>query len=141
MTLVDANVLLNAINRSAPDHEAAKRWLDAALSGGAPVGLAWVVLLAVLRLATRPGLFQRPLTTDEATALLAGWLTAPAATVLHPGAGHLVVLARLLGSVGTAGNLTTDAHLAALAVEHHATVVTFDADFARFPGVRWSRPE
>ncbi len=141
MTLVDANVLLNAINRSAPDHEAAKRWLDAALSGGAPVGLAWVVLLAVLRLATRPGLFQRPLTTDEATALLAGWLTAPAATVLHPGAGHLEVLARLLGSVGTAGNLTTDAHLAALAVEHHATVVTFDADFARFPGVRWSRPE
>jgi len=141
MTIVDANVLLHAINRAAPDHVAAKRWLDAALSGASPVGLTWVVLLAVLRLATRPGLFARPLTTEEATNLLAGWLGASSATVLHPGARHLEILARLLESAGTAGNLTTDAHLAAVAIESNATVISFDADFDRFTGVRWSRPQ
>ncbi|XVX20174.1 type II toxin-antitoxin system VapC family toxin [Actinomycetota bacterium] len=140
MTIVDANVLLNAINRSAPDHKAAKAWLDHALSGGAPVGFAWVVLLAVLRLATRPGLFARPLTTEEATGLIGGWLGAPSATVVQPGARHLGILSGLLADAGTAGNLTSDAHIAALAIEHRATVVTFDADFDRFPGVRWSRP-
>lgn len=140
MTVVDANVLLNAVNRSAPDHSVAKRWLDGALSGATPVGFAWVVLLAVIRLATRPGLFQRPLTADEATTVVGSWLAAPPAVVLHPGARHLDLLAGMLAAAGTAGNLTGDAHLAALAKENNATVVSFDADFARFPGVQWSRP-
>ena len=141
MTLVDANVLLNAVNRSAPDHVVAKRWLDAALSGATPVGFAWVVLLAVLRLATRPGLFPRPLTADEATKLVRGWLSAPSSVVLHPGSRHLDLLAGMLADAGTAGNLTTDAHLVALAREHNATVISFDADFARFAGLHWARPE
>ena len=141
MTVVDANVLLNAINSSAPDHLRAKRWLDAALSGGAPVGFAWVVLLAVVRLSTRPGLFPRPLSVAEATDLVRGWLDAPAANVLSPGPRHLELLAGLLGEAGTAGNLTSDAHLAALALESGATVTSFDADFARFPRVRWVRPD
>lgn len=140
MTLVDANVLLNAINRSAPDHRSAKGWLDHALSGGAPVGFAWAVLLAVVRLATRPGLFPRPLTLAECDAVVRGWLGARSATVLHPGARHLDLLMGLLSQAGTAGNLTSDAHLAALALEHNAVVVTFDADLDRFPGVRWMRP-
>lgn len=140
MTLVDANVLINAINTSGPDHAAAKRWLDDALSGGARVGFTWVVLLAVIRLTTRPGLFARPLTVPEVTAVVRGWLDAPAAVVLHPGERHVDLLSGLLLEAGTAGNLTSDAHLAAVAVEHSATVVTFDADFDRFPGVRWARP-
>lgn len=140
MTIVDANVLLNAINRSAPDHRVAKSWLDDALSGGAPVGFTWMVLLAVLRLSTRPGLFPRPLTAAEATEVVRGWLAAPSAAVLQPGPRHLDILGELLAQAGTAGNLTTDAHLAALAVEHGATVISFDADFDRFDGVRWSRP-
>lgn len=140
MRLVDANVLLCAINRTAPDHATAKRWLDDALSGGATVGFAWVVLLAVVRLATRPGLFVRPLTVEEVAGVVRGWLSARPAAVVHPGERHLELLAEALGAAGTAGNLTTDAHLAALALEHHAAIITFDADFDRFPGVRWSRP-
>ncbi len=140
MRIVDANVLLNAVNRSAADHQVAKRWLDDALSGGGPIGLAWVVLLAVARLTTRPGLFTRPLTVTEVTRLLRGLLDAPTTIVVHPGERHLDLLSELLHGSGTAGNLTTDAHLAALAVEHNATIVTFDADFDRFSGVRWTRP-
>lgn len=141
MKLVDANVLLNAMNTAAPDHQVAKRWLDHALSGGSPVGFAWVVLLAVLRLATRSGLFQRPLTIEEATALIRGWLDASPAVVVNPGPRHCDLLSELLAAAGTAGNLTNDAHLAALALETNATVVSFDADFGRFQNVRWSRPE
>lgn len=140
MKLVDANVLLHAVNSASPDHAVAKRWLDDSLSGKDTVGLAWAALLAVVRLATRPGLFARPLTTDEVLGVVRGWLTAPSAIVLHPGERHLDLLGELLLSAGTAGNLTSDAHLAALALEHHATVVTFDADFDRFPGLTWMRP-
>lgn len=140
MKVVDANVLLHAVNQSPSDHVVAKRWLDDALSGGATVGFAWVVLLAVLRLSTRPGLFERPLTSEEATSVVQGWLASTSAAVIHPGERHLDVLSGLLTSAGTAGNLTSDAHLAALAIEHRGTVVTFDADFDRFPGVRWERP-
>lgn len=141
MRLVDANVLLNAVNTAAADHRVAKGWLDGALSGGATVGFSWVVLLAVLRLSTRPGIFARPLTAEEAGGVVRGWLAAPSAAVVHPGERHLDLLVGLLASAGTAGNLTSDAHLAALALEHRATVVSFDADFARFPGLRWTRPQ
>jgi toxin-antitoxin system PIN domain toxin len=140
MKLVDANVLLHAVNRSSPDHAVAKSWLDDALSGGAPIGLAWAALLAVVRLATRPGLFERPLSVPEVMAVVRGWLAAPSAIVVHPGERHLDVLERLLQEAGTGRNLTSDAHLAALALEHHAHVVTFDADFDRFRGLQWSRP-
>lgn len=141
MKLVDANVLLNAVNTSAPDHASARRWLDHALSGGAPVGFAWIVLLAFLRLTTRPGLFERPLTVDQAMDVVDGWLEPSPARVVHPTTRHAAVLAGLLRRAGTAGNLVTDAHLAALALEHRAQVVTYDSDFDRFPGVRWERPE
>lgn len=140
MKVVDANVLLCAVNPSAADHAVAKRWLDGALGGGAPVGLAWVVLLAVIRLTTRPGLFPRPLSVAEAHSLVRQWVGAPTAVLIHPGERHLDLLSGLLGEVGTAGNLTNDAHLAALALEHGGEVVSFDADFARFGEVRWSRP-
>lgn len=140
MRLIDANVLLYAINEASPQHSRARAWLDAALSGQEPVGFTWTVLLAFLRLATHPAVFPRPLTATDATRTVEDWLAQPPAVVLDPTARHLDVLAGLLAETGTAGNLVSDAHLAALAVEHHAIVISFDADFGRFPGVRWEQP-
>lgn len=136
MIVVDANVLLYAVNADSRQHEPARAWLDAALIGNRPLGFSWVVLLAFLRLATSRSVFPRPLTTGEAGDVLETWLTAPAALVLSPTARHLAVLRGLLDEAGTAGNLVTDAHLAALAAEHGGTVASFDRDFGRFTGVR-----
>jgi len=138
--LIDANVLLYAINEASPQHLRARAWLDAALSGQEPVGFTWTVLLAFLRLATHPAIFPRPLTATDAARTVEDWLAQPPAVVLDPTARHLDVLAGLLAETGTAGNLVSDAHLAALAVEHHAIVISFDADFGRFAGVRWEQP-
>lgn len=140
MNVVDANVLLYAVNTSAERHEQARGWLDEELGGGATVAFTWGVLLAFLRLSTKPGLFPRPLGVGPALDLVASWLGAPTSVVLEPTALHLSVLRSLLLGSGTGGNLTSDADLAALAVEHGATVVTYDNDFGRFPGVRWTSP-
>lgn len=140
MKLVDANVLLYAVNEDAPHHRAAHSWLDAALGGREPVGFAWVVLLAFLRLATRPALFPRPLMLDEAAGVVELWLEEPASIVVYPTERHLSLLHGVLGSVGTAANLVNDAHLATLALEHGAEIVSFDRDFERFEGVRWQSP-
>lgn len=140
MILVDANVLLYAVNESEPRNAEARDWLDGALGGGETVGLAWIVLLAFLRLSTKVGLFPRPLTVDEAIDRVRGWSSQPSAVAAEPTPAHLNVLGELLRGAGTGGNLVSDAHLAALAVEYRATVVSYDADFARFPGVSWHRP-
>lgn len=140
MRLVDANVLLYAVNRSSREHEAARSWLDGALSGGSRVAMAWVPLLAFIRISTRPGLFPQPLTVAQASAVVQDWLAQPACTVVAPTARHPFVLADLLAAVGVGGNLVNGAHLAALAIEHRAEIVSYDTDFARFPGVRWSHP-
>jgi toxin-antitoxin system PIN domain toxin len=105
------------------------------------VGFAWVAVLAFLRLSTRSGLFPKPLSVDDAVAVVEAWLSQPAAVVVHPTARHLSVLHGLIRPHGAAGNLVTDAHLAALAVEHGAELVSYDADFSRFPGLRWRRPQ
>jgi len=138
--VVDANVLVYAVNRAAPQHEESGDWLYGALAGRSGVGLSWVALLAFLRVTTRPGLLRAHLSVGEAMELVDGWLAQPASHLLQPTAGHARVLGELLGAVGTGGNLVNDAHLAALAIEHRAEVITYDTDFARFPGVRWSRP-
>ena len=140
MKLVDANVLLYAVNQDAPNHAVARRWLDRALGGAEPVGFTWVVLLAFLRLTTRAGLFTRPLSVDEAIAVLQAWLSRPLAVVVEPTPRHLDILSGILRETGTAANLVTDAHLAAIAVEHGAEICSFDADFSRFRGVRWRPP-
>jgi uncharacterized protein len=105
------------------------------------VGLAWVSILAFVRLATKPQLFPDPLTTDEAMAQVQDWLSAPGAVPVHPGARHADLLGELLTQHGAGGNLVNDAHLAALAREHRAEIVTYDADFARFVGIRSHRPD
>lgn len=140
MQLVDANVLISAVNEDAPNHAVCRRWLDVALAANESVGFAWIVLLAFLRVVTNPAVLTDPLSVQDATDQVRTWLAAPAAVVVEPTARHPDVIAGLLSGVGTAGNLVNDAHLAALATEHLATVVTFDLDFGRFPGVRSTRP-
>ena len=140
MKIVDANVLIYAVNEDSPNHAQARSWLDDALQGAEPVGFAWSVLLAFLRLTTRSGLFPRPLGLDDAARVIEGWLSQPMAVVVEPTRRHLALLRGLLAGTGTAANLVGDAHLAALALEHGATICSFDADFDRFPGVRWRRP-
>jgi toxin-antitoxin system PIN domain toxin len=141
VNIVDANVLLYALNEADPLHHDARTWLDTALSDGEPVGFTWIALLAFLRLTTKVGLFPAPLATDDALAAVRAWLDQPASVVIEPTPRHLDILAGLLSTVGTAGNLTSDAHLAALALEHHGTVITYDSDFGRFTGVRWRTPQ
>jgi uncharacterized protein len=140
MKIVDANVLLYAVNTSSEHHTSSLRWLDDALSGGDRVGFAWVPLLAFVRLATKEGLFPRPLSPEDAMGQVADWLSAPSAVLVNPTARHADLLARMLAQVGTGANLVNDAHLAALAVEHRASIVSHDRDFARFGGVRWDHP-
>lgn len=140
MNLVDANVLLYAVNRDATHHERSRRWLDGALSGGDTVGFAWVALLAFVRLATKVDLFPSPLSVDEAFDRVDAWLGAAPAVVVEPSIDHSRIARDLLRSVGSGGNLVTDAHLAALAIEHRCGIVSFDNDFGRFPGVRWAMP-
>ena len=107
------------------------------LSGSETVAFCWSVLLAFVRLSTRPVVFEHPLTPDEALDLVDGWLGQPCATVIEPTSRHTATLRDLLAPLGTAGNLTTDAHLAALAIEHGAELCSYDTDFARFPALRW----
>ncbi len=140
MKLVDTNVLLYAVNVDADRHEASRRWLDTALSGGDTVGFAWVALLAFLRIATKRGLFPTPLTSDAAVEIVESWLAAAPAVVLEPGRRHPQLLRTLLDDTGGGGNLVSDAHLAALAIEHRCTIVSFDQDFDRFPGVERIAP-
>lgn len=140
MKVVDANVLLYAVNSASEHHQASVRWLDNALSGADGIGLAWVPLLAFVRLTTKEGLFPNPLRPEDAIGQVAEWLDAPTATVVGPTARHIEILTRLIAQVGTGGNLVNDAHLAALALEHRASIVSYDSDFARF-GVRWHRPD
>ncbi|MGH9008609.1 MAG: type II toxin-antitoxin system VapC family toxin [Acidimicrobiia bacterium] len=140
MNLVDANVLLYAVNESDPKHEVSRRWLDGALNGRDPVAFAWLAVLAFVRLSTRAGLFPAPLSAADAMQRVEDWLGQAPAVVLDPTTRHLAVLSGLLRAVGTGGNLVGDAHLAAIAVEHGATIVTFDSDFGRFPGVSWTMP-
>ncbi|MHB8467142.1 MAG: TA system VapC family ribonuclease toxin [Acidimicrobiales bacterium] len=140
MHIVDANVLLYAVNTDAPSHQAAREWLDDSLTGNEAVGFAWIVLLAFLRLSTNPAIFPNPLTVARAAEVVEGWLDQPAATTIQPTPRHLALLRGLLDSAGTGANLVNDAHLAALAGEHGATIASFDRDFLRFPGVRLRVP-
>lgn len=140
MKVPDVNLLVYAADRDSPHHDRALSWLETSLSGTEPTGFAWFVLLSFLRLVTRRPPFQNPLQPQQALALVEGWLTAPCALIVHPTERHLPILRGLIESLGTAGNLVNDAHLAALAIEHGAELCSADNDFARFRGLRWSNP-
>ena len=140
MLLVDANVLLHAVNTRSREHDAASAFLATALAGTEAVAFAWTVVLAFLRLSTHPAVFPKPLTSSRAGEVCEAWLGAPPAVTLEPTRRHLPLLRGLLEHAGTAGNPVGDAHLAALGLEHGATVVSFDRDFARFEGIALRRP-
>lgn len=140
MILIDANLLLYAYNPDAEEHEPARQWVESVLSGPSPVRFAWITLLAFLRIATSPRVFTQPLTPEEATAVVASWLEQPSAAVLDAGPQHWTILAGLLVEGQAKGPLVMDAHLAALAIEHGATLCTTDRDFTRFDGLRHVNP-
>ena len=140
MKLLDLNLLIYAVNRDSAPHQAAKAWLEDLLSGGEAVALPWVVILGFLRLTTNARILPRPLTPKQAMTVVDGWLARPMVVALHPGDEHWHILRDLLAASGTAGNLTSDAHLAALAIEHGAELCSADGDFARFAQLRWVNP-
>jgi uncharacterized protein len=138
--LPDVNLLLYAYDAASAHHVNARRWLEQLLSGTETVGFPLLVLLGFLRLSTRAQVFTAPLKPSEAFDRIERWLAQPCAVLLQPTERHLDLLRGLLEPLGTAGNLTTDAHLAALAIEHGAELCSADGDFARFAGLRWTNP-
>jgi toxin-antitoxin system PIN domain toxin len=138
--IVDLNVLLYAVTSDAAQHDVVHAWWEKAMNDEETVGLPWVVLLGFLRLATNPRIFPRPLAPEAAAERIDRWLSRENFRVVRENDDHWVTLKSLLRVSGTAGNLTTDAHLAALALTHGAVLVSCDADFARFKGLRWENP-
>lgn len=140
MKLVDLNLLLYAYNADADKHAPARAWLQSALVDEEPLGLSWAVLLGFLRISTNVRIQAPGLTMPEARSVVNELLSAPSTVVLQPGASHWTELEDLLEEGGVTAAMVTDAHLAALAVEHQATVYTTDADFLRFQSVRSVNP-
>jgi hypothetical protein len=138
--LVDANILIYAVNSDASQHQEARRWLEQILSGTTEVGLAWIVILAFLRITTRAGIMARPLNRGDALAYVDSWLEQPYVRLVAPGDKHWPIYRNLLNATGTAGNLTSDVHLAALAIEHGAEIYSADYDFRRYTGINHVNP-
>jgi uncharacterized protein len=140
MILVDANILLYAEDSLSAHHERARTWWDEQLSGSEPVCLCWPVLMAFIRIATNTRLHQRPLTLKEAVDRVQSWMDQPCVKIIHPTGQHWNILQRMLFDGNATANLASDAHLAALAIEHNCELDSTDADFARFPGLNWRNP-
>ncbi len=140
MILPDVNLLVYAADETATHHEGALDWVETTLSGAETVAFAWLVLIGFLRITTNARTVARPWKAAQALDVIDRWLAQPAVTVVHPTDRHAAVLRDLLTPLGAGGNLTSDAHLAALAIEHGATLCSGDNDFARFPGLRWVDP-
>ena len=140
MKVVDLNVLLYVVNENAPHHQALLNWWENAVNGDESVGLPWVVLLGFLRIATNPKIFPNPLEPTTAISKIDTWLSLANTYLVREKEEHWEILRTLLAEAGTAGNLTTDAHLATLAISHGAVLVSCDSDFARFQGLRWENP-
>ncbi len=140
MILVDANLLLYAVKSDLPQHAKARGWWEDILSGDQIIGLPWVVIPAFVRLTTNTRVFEQPLSVERACAYIEEWLSLPGARIVVPGEGHWPIFHNLLVQCGAGGNLTTDAHIAALALEYGYTVYSSDHDFGRFPGLRHVNP-
>ncbi len=140
MILPDINLLLHAYNTESPAHTAARAWWEELLNSTQPVGLAWAGMLGFIRLSTHRQILTNPMPVSTACGHVRAWLAQPYVSILDPGPRHAEILFGLLEWLGTGGNLTTDAHLAALAIEHQAELHSTDADFGRFSGLRWKNP-
>ena len=140
MIMVDANILLYAEDSLSAHHEAARTWWDAQLSGSSPVCLCWPVLTAFIRISTNARLHQRPLTLKEAVDRVQSWFEQPCVRIIQPTEQHWDILRQMLHDGNATANLVSDAHLAALAVEHNCRLCSTDAGFARFPKLNWHNP-
>ncbi len=138
--IVDANVLLYARNESADQHSRAVEWIEAALNGNTRVGLPWWSLSAFIRIATNPRAFDRPLSAKEAAEQVEQWIAAPRAWIVQPTDGYHRVFLQLVQRYNITAELTTDAQLAALALDHGVSIVSADTDFARFEEIDWINP-
>ena len=140
MLIPDINILVHAYNSDSPRHSAARSWWETTLRQPRPVGMPWATTLGFIRIMTNRGILENPMRVHDSLGRARKWLEHPRVQILTPGERHSEILFDLLARLGTAGNLTTDAHLAALAIEYQAELVSTDADFARFPGLRWFNP-
>lgn len=140
MILVDANILLYAEDSLSPRHKSARVWWDARLSGPDRVCLCWEVLNAFVRISTNRRVFSRPLDLKDALARVQSWIDQPNTEIICPTEAHWDTYRGLLKKGQAVANLVTDAHLAALAVTHGCTLFSTDADFSRFPGLKWKNP-
>jgi toxin-antitoxin system PIN domain toxin len=138
--LVDANILLYAVDETSARQAAARGWLEDVLNGPQRVGIPWQSVWAFLRLVTNARAFANPLSGEQAWELVESWLSAPAAWIPQPGRHHREILGRMIVAGDVRGNLISDATLAALGLEHGLAIVSADSDFARFPEVRWINP-
>jgi len=140
MLIPDINVLIYSINIDSYCHEQAKKWLEDILSGSEHVGFAWIVLLGFIRVTTHEKILPNPLSSEQACEIVNSWMERPMTRIIAPGDNHWNILQELLQELGTAGNLTSDAHLAALTIEHNGVLFSTDNDFSRFPNLRWKNP-
>jgi toxin-antitoxin system PIN domain toxin len=140
MIMPDVNILLYAHDTTSPNHERARSWWEEQLNGSQMIAMAWVALLGFIRLTTNPRVCGRPYPPSKVMEIVGAWLQKPQVKIIHPSDRHFEILSKFIRHLGTAGNLTTDAHLAALAVERGLILQTTDSDFARFPGLKWRNP-
>lgn len=140
MIVPDLNLLVYAHSAGAPLHDPARRWWEDLVNGTERVGVPWLVAAGFVRLLTHPLVMSTPAAPDHAVDLMTEWFRSPSVSPLNPGTQHVTIFRNLLIAAGVGGNLVTDAHIAALAVEHQAEVHSNDSDFARFPGLRWRNP-
>jgi len=140
LILVDANIILYAEDSLSPHHQQAREWWDGQLSQGGPVCLCWTVLSAFIRIGTNPRVFEQPLSIEQALARVQSWLDQPCTRVVRPTEQHWTIFQQMLTDGQAVANLVTDAHLAALAIEHGCELASTDSDFARFPKLKWSNP-
>lgn len=140
MIIIDANLLLYAYNSSASLYASARSWLEDIISRPEPFGIPWVTALAFLRISTNARAFPAPFSSLEATSIISEILKQPASFIPQPGEHHWKILSELLITAQVTGPLVSDAHLAALALEHGATLMSTDRDFSRFPGLKFRNP-
>jgi toxin-antitoxin system PIN domain toxin len=140
LILVDANILLYAEDSLSPLHQQARVWWDDQLSQSEPVCLCWTVLSAFIRIGTNPRVFENPLSLEQAVDRVQSWLDQPCTRVIRPTEQHWTIFQQMLKDGQAVANLVTDAHLAALAIEHGCELASTDSDFARFPKLKWINP-
>jgi uncharacterized protein len=140
MVIPDITLLVFAYNEAAPRHDGARAWWEGLMTGREPIAVPWAVVFGFIRLVTHPAVLEAPLPAAAAIGLVRRWFTREHVLTLDPGPRHLQIVEGLVEATGVAGNLTTDTHLAALAIEHQCEVHSNDSDFRRFPGLRWRDP-